>query len=619
VADTPSPPSPEILEKLRQLREELAQKAAQQAPKSADTLAWQQSNAFKRIYPRAEGGVIDMDRMRLELMNKGGVLPRKKRDAGLEKFLSDSQIKERLYHATPNDFSAFKPGGDKPAMSGRAVWLSADSNKQPASHNIHIGDGNYKQGVNVMPVHVKAKNPLVLDDPTMIEWAREVFAGGSKEFPELLPPHWIDAVKKEGYDSIHFADPYGHGDPHEVIMFEPNKIKSAIGNRGTYDTTNPDITKAKGGSVMGVNVASDRKHNLNYADLIVDGHKTIESRNSDTLRPYVGKRVAIVRTGAGKAKAIGEVTIGEPIVANKKQFRNMESHHLVPEGSTFDIKTPTKHMYPLSEPVRYDEERDVGHGILSRKVIHKDKGGKIEVRPTVFDDAASRRNPKIEAAARALMEGEMTKKAYEKVVAKEKPVKRYDFIPKPATDEQAMNVLIDRQKQNWRSHENWPAGHRVGLRLDIPSYERHGVWVNSIHDESGGEDKFPTSYGSVSSVRNATFEGSPNKAIRVATGEQNKTPFARIKGELEHIDEKKAIAHMKKYLNHPDYRQVGYDPRRHGDFYDRETREPVTHSEHVVQIGPLVLAKKPKYGKREVYAKGGTTHAHHLQIEERPL
>lgn len=58
MADTPSPPSPEILEKLRQLREELAQKAAQQAPKSADTLAWQQSNAFKRIYPRAKGGIV---------------------------------------------------------------------------------------------------------------------------------------------------------------------------------------------------------------------------------------------------------------------------------------------------------------------------------------------------------------------------------------------------------------------------------------------------------------------------------------------------------------------------------------------------------------------------------
>jgi hypothetical protein len=58
VADTPSQPSPEILEKLRQLREELAQKAAQQAPKDANTLAWQQSNAFKRVYPRANGGEV---------------------------------------------------------------------------------------------------------------------------------------------------------------------------------------------------------------------------------------------------------------------------------------------------------------------------------------------------------------------------------------------------------------------------------------------------------------------------------------------------------------------------------------------------------------------------------
>ena len=59
--------------------------------------------------------------------------------------------------------------------------------------------------------------------------------------------------------------------------------------------------------LMGINVASDRKAGRRYADLIVDGHKTLESRNSDTLRPYVGKRVAIVRTGEGPAKAIGEV------------------------------------------------------------------------------------------------------------------------------------------------------------------------------------------------------------------------------------------------------------------------------------------------------------------------
>jgi hypothetical protein len=132
---------------------------------------------------------------------------------------------------------------------------------------------------------------------------------------------------------------------------------------------------------MGINVASDTKAGLRYADMIVDGQKTLESRNSDTLRPYVGKRVAIVRTGEGKAKAIGEVTVGEPKVVNQKQFRAMEGDHLVPKGSRFDINTPTKHLYPMHDPVRYEEERDVGHGIVSRKVIHKARGGTVQ--PTI--------------------------------------------------------------------------------------------------------------------------------------------------------------------------------------------------------------------------------------------
>jgi hypothetical protein len=469
---------------------------------------------------------------------------------------------------------------------------------------------------------------------------------------------------------------------------------------------------------MGINVASDTKAGLRFADMIVDGHKTLESRNSDTLRPYVGKRVAIVRTGEGKAKAIGEVTVGEPKVVNQRQFRAMEDEHKVPKGSRFDINTPTKHLYPMHDPVRYEEERDVGHGIVSRQVIYKAeggsvqpkdqdyhakvhqdllwhaargknsnfgsaiyhdlagkdfdkltefykehvapvlaknnypkppdgpngsapaeyhktvtdilqhwdsiprekamqwfaidkkaKGGKVEVRPTVKDEGLMRKIPQMEAAAKKVEEGKMSHEAYDKVVAKHKPVKPYEFVPQPASDEDADRALMENKKPHWRGHEHWPAGRKVGLRLDIPAYENHGVWVNSIHDEEGkGEDKRNTSYGSVSSVKNATFDAGPSKAIKVATGEQNKSPFARIKGELHHMSEDEAVEHMKKNLNHKDYAQVGMDPRRHGYFYDRKTMKPVTHSKHVVQIGPLVLAHKPTYGERESYAHGGIIH-----------
>lgn len=91
-------------------------------------------------------------------------------------------------------------------------------------------------------------------------------------------------------------------------------------------------------SVMGINVKNDIKAGVRYADDIVDGKKMYETRDTDSLRAYVGSRVAIVRTGEGAAKAIGEVTLGEPLVVNEEQFNAMRDKHLVPAGSTFDIK-----------------------------------------------------------------------------------------------------------------------------------------------------------------------------------------------------------------------------------------------------------------------------------------
>jgi hypothetical protein len=168
--------------------------------------------------------------------------------AGKEEFLSPSQIKERLYHATPKDFKEFQGEGFDPTISGEATWLGYDPTYQAAMHNISgRAVPPYREGVNVMPVHVQAKSPLVLDDPVMIDWARQVFAGGSGEFPHLMPKDWVSSIKEAGYDSIIFAPPGSERKHQEVIMLDPKRIKSAIGNEGTYDIENPDITKANGG------------------------------------------------------------------------------------------------------------------------------------------------------------------------------------------------------------------------------------------------------------------------------------------------------------------------------------------------------------------------------------
>jgi hypothetical protein len=277
-----------------------------------------------------------------------------------------------------------------------------------------------------------------------------------------------------------------------------------------------------------------------------------------------------------------------------------------------EVRSQLSKQYDKEMAARFTKDMPSYTEWLAKRQQPKAKGGNVkekqgvEVRPTVKDENLQRKIPQMEAAARKVSEGKMSHEAYDKVVNKHKPVKPYEFVPKPASDEDAHRALMENKKPHWRGHEDWPSGRKVGLRLDIPAYEQHGVWVNSIHDEEGkGEDKRKTSYGPVSSVKNATFDAGPSKAIKVATGEDNKSPFARIKGDLHHMSEDEAVEHMKKNLNHPDYAQVGMDPRRHGYFYDRKTMKPVTSAKHVVQIGPLVLAHKPTYGERESYAKGG--------------
>ncbi len=203
----------------------------------------------------------------------------------------------------------------------------------------------------------------------------------------------------------------------------------------------------------------------------------------------------------------------------------------------------------------------------------------------------TKRVPELTEAAQKVAAGQMTAKEYADLVNRVKPVKPYEFVPMPASDEDAARALTSNKRAMFGKTREIPAGEATDLRLDIPAYKDHGVWVNSVHRKGQ-----PTAYGPVSSVKNATMSGAPDKAMRVATGEAAKGPWAVISGEWNPMDEAAAVKNAQKYLKHKDWRQVGYDPERHGYFYDRATMDPIIGADEVIQIGPLVLAKKPKYG-----------------------
>lgn len=118
--------------------------------------------------------------------------------------------------------------------------------------------------------------------------------------------------------------------------------------------------------MIGINI-NDRDYP--FTELILSGVKTIETRKSTTLHPYIGRRVGVIRTGKGKAMLVGFITIGEPIRYNsEEQFRRDESKHCVAKGSRYDIDTAGKWGYQIIDPVRIEPTLVTSKGIVARHI-----------------------------------------------------------------------------------------------------------------------------------------------------------------------------------------------------------------------------------------------------------
>lgn len=154
----------------------------------------------------------------------------------LERLLLESKSKNRLYHATGKDFSVFDENKIKRPYFGHGFHLT----ESPTLANFYAEQ--HKENQNVMPVYAHIKNPFVMK--SMTDWY---------DLPGNTDKERTDWIKSQGYDGIKYPHGAPYNAPHEsdisYVAFHPNQIKSAIGNRGTYDLNDPDITKAKGGLV----------------------------------------------------------------------------------------------------------------------------------------------------------------------------------------------------------------------------------------------------------------------------------------------------------------------------------------------------------------------------------
>lgn len=148
-----------------------------------------------------------------------------------------------VYHGTNESFNEFDYGYDQ------AQYFTTDKNIASA-YAIH-GGRSEATDVNVLPVYLTIKNPLVLDQKTLdkllVNEAGEVDWTGM-EFV-------VERARLQGYDGLYlkgikdFSGVVNGKRTEEVqdqwVTFEPVQIKSAIGNRGTFDPNNPSILASK--------------------------------------------------------------------------------------------------------------------------------------------------------------------------------------------------------------------------------------------------------------------------------------------------------------------------------------------------------------------------------------
>jgi hypothetical protein len=172
------------------------------------------------------------------------------------KFLEGSHTPMRLYHGTTategkgkEALRNLKPS--KEGALGSGVYLTPNAN--------FAGEYAKKSSGNVLPVHARITNPLIInnhqgEDPmihalvklgmtpdkasSMVEKAYEDKGYIGKQVQQRAQAAGHDALMQ-----------YRDGNLTEVVHYNPRMIKSATGNRGTYDTTKDDLSMAKGGEV----------------------------------------------------------------------------------------------------------------------------------------------------------------------------------------------------------------------------------------------------------------------------------------------------------------------------------------------------------------------------------
>lgn len=234
---------------------------------------------------------------------------------GKSKIVDGEGAPLRLYHGTSENFDIFKhPSETKGPRGGfidtQGFYFTADPGVAEvyADHfgrNIKYGPkGLIRKAANqtIVPVYLRMENPFVVDMKKPFDHpSHEAIKQGR------IDNEVMTNLKSKGYDGVILKKDNGRN---EYVAFDANQIKSATGNRGTFDIERPEIQYAKGEEktapiseqykatkVFASPAEEADKSFKEHVGGILDRAKNIDRGTMD--RAFTGARIKVANPAAG--------------------------------------------------------------------------------------------------------------------------------------------------------------------------------------------------------------------------------------------------------------------------------------------------------------------------------
>jgi hypothetical protein len=162
---------------------------------------------------------------------------------GDSKIVNEDGTPKVMYHGTSFDIAHFKSG------QGNAIFFT--DNPKVAENYAKDAEIKSPLGVypNIMPVFISAKNPFDYSNSEHREQIEPYVPydqyAKADEMKKVSYGDWSaiesdqiqKGIKKAGFDGFYVKE----NGVKNLAVYKPSQVKSATGNRGTFDETNPDI------------------------------------------------------------------------------------------------------------------------------------------------------------------------------------------------------------------------------------------------------------------------------------------------------------------------------------------------------------------------------------------